>query len=306
MSPRTTVPDSIKRKTFADCCASGFVFDWNFHVACNYRCPYCYFDGHWEDLGKLNGIPGLEAVQEAWDRVFRDYGECYVPLNGGEPTAYPHFTELMAALGRRHRWNFNTNLSWDIPRWRRFAQNVDPSRGGVQFSYHPTQDADFDGFLRRAVFVKGLGLRGCNVCIVAYPPQLPDLRRYCLELKKAGLRARPQPMVGTFQGRRYPESYTPEERRLIDELGRETDSDLAADLGYAVGDQSPRGRPCHAGQFYCHINQSGDVYRCTQVPKRQEAKLGNLYEGFRLRADPQPCPMDFCPCGESRWLAEGP
>jgi len=282
------------------------VFDWNFHIACNYRCPYCFFNDHWKDLEKLNSLPALDVLQRAWGRIHEDLGECYVTFNGGEPTAVPRFAELMGALSRWHRWNFNTNLSWTIPQWQRFAERTDASRGSVQFSYHPTEDQDFAGFLRRALFVQGLGFRNCSVCVVAYPPQLAALRRFCAELKDGGLVARIQPMVGTFQGRRYPGAYTAGEKALIDELNQETRSVLTPEMGYAVGDQSPRGRPCHAGQFYCHINQSGDVYRCTQVPQRQEAKLGNLYEGFQLRADPQPCPMDFCPCGESRWLAEDP
>jgi MoaA/NifB/PqqE/SkfB family radical SAM enzyme len=274
------------------------------HIACNYRCPYCFFDGHWADLAKLNRPAALDELERAWGRIHERFGECYVTFNGGEPTAIPRFAELMGLLSRWHRWNFNTNLSWDVPQWRRFAERVDASRGSVQFSYHPTEEPDFAAFLSRALFVKGLGFRNCSVCIVAYPPQLGALPRFCRELKDRGLITRVQPMVGPFQDRRYPGGYSPEEKRLIDELNQVTRSALAADMGYAVGDQSPRGKPCHAGQFYCHINQSGDVYRCTQVPQRPEHRLGNLFAGFPLSAEPRPCPMDFCPCGESRWLVE--
>ncbi|MCX5796126.1 MAG: radical SAM protein [Elusimicrobia bacterium] len=301
---RITVPEEVKRKTLADC-ASGVVFDWNFHVACNYRCPYCIFHEDWKKLAGLNRLPALDGLQKAWGRIHEDLGECYVTFNGGEPTVYPQFAELMSALGRWHRWNFNTNLSWDIPPWESFAKQVDMARGSVQLSYHPTEDPDFAGFLRRALFVQGLGLRNCSVCIVAYPPHLKDLPRYCRELKSEGLITRVQPMVGSYEGRRYPAAYTAEERRLIDELNQETRSALSADLDYAMGDQSPRGRPCRSGQSYFHINQLGDVYRCTQVPQKPELRLGSLVEGFAASACPRPCPMDFCPCGESRWLVEG-
>ncbi|MDD5628963.1 MAG: hypothetical protein PHU21_07860, partial [Elusimicrobia bacterium] len=106
------------------------------------------------------------------------------------------------------------------------------------------------------------------------------------------------------QGRKYPEAYTAEEKRLIAELNRQTDSALAADLSYALGSQSPKDKPCRSGHTYFHINQLGDVYRCTQVPQKPEQRLGRLVEGFKAGAEPKPCPVDFCPCGESRWLVE--
>ncbi|MDD5628398.1 MAG: radical SAM protein, partial [Elusimicrobia bacterium] len=189
---RRLVPEEVKRKTLADC-ASGVVFDWSFHVACNYRCPYCIFHEDWQKLAGLNRLPSLDALKQAWERIYRDFGECYVTFNGGEPTVYPRFAELMAALGRRHRWNFNTNLSWDIPLWKSFAKDVDLSRGSVQLSYHPTEEPDFAGFLQRAAFIKTLGWRNCSACIVAYPPILADLRRYVEGLQGQGLITRVQP-----------------------------------------------------------------------------------------------------------------
>jgi MoaA/NifB/PqqE/SkfB family radical SAM enzyme len=297
------VPDAVKRAAGADC-ASGYVFDWTLHIACNYRCEYCYFDGNWSDLAGKNRIPPLEEAARAWEEVYERYGECYVLINGGEPTVYPRFSELMGSLGRRHRWSFNTNLWWGIPRWREFADRVDVGRGSVQFSYHPTQDADFDDFRRRAKFVNELGFRNCTFCVVAYPGFMERLRHYCLTLRDKRMTVRPQPFVGKYSGRDYPAAYSEQERALIRDLNGETESSLKSELSYAIGDWSPFGKPCRTGQYYAFIDQRGDVYRCTQSPQGPEDRLGNLYDGFELTPQATPCPLNFCKCGESKWLVE--
>lgn len=306
MSPRIVVPDSVKRATQSEC-ESGIVFDWNFHIACNYRCPYCYYDGHWESLGKLNRRLPVEKLLAKWEQVYESYGECYVLFNGGEPTVYPDFLPLMAGLSRRHRWNFNTNLWWDIPRWRTFAEAVDVTKGNVQFSFHPTEVDGFEPYLERAAFAKDLGFRNLSVCIVVYPPFVPELRRYVRGFMDLGLVVRVQPFAGKHEGRDYPFSYAPEERALIRELSGEAQSSLeGSQLDYAIGEFNPRGKPCRAGQFYCHINQQGDLYRCTQIGQVAGNKMGNFYDDSELRLDeqPRPCPLEFCRCGESKWLVE--
>ncbi|MCX5796303.1 MAG: radical SAM protein [Elusimicrobia bacterium] len=305
MSQFPPVAESIRRITNAKG-ASGYVFDWVISVACNYRCPYCYYEGHWDDLKKHNLAPPLETALATWKGIYEKYGECYILINGGEPTVYPRFMELMAALTRWHRWNFNTNLTWRLDRWRAFAEQIEPSRGNIQFSFHPSEEKDIDAFIERALAVRRLGFDNCDVTIIAYPPHLRDLKRFCGKFKAAGIKVSSQPFVGTWHGKNYPHDYTEEESALIRILSEENDSSLRSELDHAIGSASPLGKLCRSGQYSCHINQMGEVYRCTQIDQSpgSRERLGHFYRGFELRPGPTPCPKAFCQCGESRWLVE--
>jgi MoaA/NifB/PqqE/SkfB family radical SAM enzyme len=297
------VPEHIKRATRASC-ASGYFFDWNIYIACNYRCPYCYFEGHWDELKALNRVPPFETIVAAWKRVYDAYGESFIAINGGEPTVYPKFMELMIALSRWHQWTFNTNLWWDLARWRSFAGRIDTAKGRIQISCHPTEIGDFEAFADKAAAVGRLGFAHCQICIVVYPAYMDELRGYCDRLKRTGLTVRLQPFAGEHLGKTYPHAYTPEEKALIRELSLETDSSLLSEMAHAIGDSNPLGKPCRSGQYYCHINQQGDVHRCTQVDQRLGDKIGNFFDGFEFLPEPTPCPMSFCRCGESQWLVE--
>jgi MoaA/NifB/PqqE/SkfB family radical SAM enzyme len=305
MSRFPPIAESIKRAANAKC-ASGYAFDWVMYVACNYRCSYCYFDGQWDELKKGNVTPPLETLLATWQSIYETYGECYILINGGEPTVYPRFLEVMAGITRWHRWNFNTNLWWKAERWRSFAGQIDPSRGGVQFSFHPTEERDIDAFIERALEVRRLGFDGGDVTIVTYPPFLNELAGFCGRFKAAGLHVRLQPFVGTFAGKEYPHAYTKEEQALIRELSEKNESSLLSDFDHAIGTSSPLGKLCRSGQYYCHINQKGEVYRCTRIDQSPGSGelMGGLYTGFELRRDPTPCPKNFCSCGESKWLVE--
>ena len=278
-----------------------YVFNWTFYIACNYRCEYCFFDGNWEALQKLNRVPDLEIITRSWEDVYNRYGQGLIQISGGEPTVYPRFGELMAELSRWHDWTFNTNLWWDAKRWENFSRRDVAARGIVQFSYHPTQEPDFEGFLEKAAFVNGLGFRKCYVCIVAYPPFIEKLPYYCERIREKGLDSRVQPLSGIFRGLSYPGGYSSEEKQSIRDLNQEGNSNLSSDLEYATAEKNPFGKPCRSGQYYCNIDQKGDITRCTQV---NTEILGNLYEGFQLNQGPTPCPLTFCRCGESRWLVD--
>ena len=73
-------------------------FSWDLHFVCNYRCPYCWFDGKWGDLSKFNLYPSLADVLKAWGRIHDRYGAAHIHLLGGEPLVYPRFPELIRAF----------------------------------------------------------------------------------------------------------------------------------------------------------------------------------------------------------------
>jgi molybdenum cofactor biosynthesis enzyme MoaA len=70
-------------------------FTWEIHWDCNYRCPYCWYHGQWEQLKPRNVYPDFEKTLSVWKRIYDMYGECNLEIVGGEPSIYPNFGRLI-------------------------------------------------------------------------------------------------------------------------------------------------------------------------------------------------------------------
>jgi hypothetical protein len=96
---------------------------------------------------------------------------------------------------------------------------------------------------------------------------------------------------GTYQNRRYPESYTEEERGLIRPFLGDIDR-----IVYHLNADSPKGKLCNAGHKYAVVQADGNVVRCGQLADKF---IGNIMdENFRLFEKPLPCEAESCPCNE--------
>lgn len=254
---------------------------WNMHWLCNYRCPYCFFEGHWEEYGGRAVRKSTQDWLAAWERLARRYGRAAVTITGGEPFIFPDILALLEGLSRMH-WpvNVTTNTSVLLDE---FIRSADPARISVSTSFHPDYH-ELGTFLARLKRLRGAGFLGCNN-FVAYPPRLPMLRS-CVEAFAAiGESLKIVPFIGTFEGGRYPEAYTPEQRRL---------------LGMADGwvdDKRRKGRPCLAGHRCALLLPDGKVARCGQIGDRHI--IGDFFSPeFSLLEAPAPCDEELCPCDE--------
>jgi MoaA/NifB/PqqE/SkfB family radical SAM enzyme len=160
--------------------------------------------------------------------------------------------------------------------------------------FYPTFHPHFVGigeFLDKAVFLKQAGYR-VVARMVAYPPLFAELPGYQRRFEEAGIVVRFNAFFGEYNGRLYPEAYSPEER---DWLRRQT---MIAEKPYQINlaQESPRGRLCETGSRYFRVYPNGDVYRCAPVVAAN-AVLGNIKDpGFELKAGATPCPADRCFC----------
>ncbi len=280
-------------------------FDWTLHIACNYRCAYCFFDGRWEDLNKHNVYPPLDAPLSFWKFVYERYGPSHIILSGGEPTIYPRFIELAHGLTSWHTLKFPSNISMPSAWWQNMARSVDLQRVEIQASFHPSQ-IELAPFIEKVRWMASIGYN-LYIVIVAYPPHIPSLESWCNEIRASGLSVYVQPFHGVYQLHEYPHGYSHEERETIYNANRPGRGHNSVDdyrnmLDVAIGNQSPKGKPCTAGQLYCHISQSGDIYRCNMA-MGLETRIGNIRDNFALYDQPLPCPSGHCLC-ESRWLLE--
>jgi MoaA/NifB/PqqE/SkfB family radical SAM enzyme len=217
----------------------------------------------------------------------QQYGRCYIVINGGEPFTYPGFSEIVLRISRLH-WpiNITTNTSTGL---EEFAALADPAKISISLSFHPEYH-DIEKFTGTMTRLRQKGFTGCNN-IVAYPPFLPRLAAQLKRFEEAGHPVKINPFIGGYQGRNYPESFSPEEKALI-----------GMDKGW--GERKRRKHlECGAGHNSALILPDGNVTRCGQAG--DGAIFANFFDpDFRLLEAPSPCAEEFCPCDEWKTLPD--
>lgn len=267
-------------------------FNWDLHYACNYRCPYCWFDGKWHQLVRQNKYPSIDEVLGAWRNIHEKYGSIFIELIGGEPFIYPHFTEIVKGLSRIHALGITTNLSVEV---NDFIKEIDSSKVKVYPTFHPLF-ADFDKFINRVLLLKDRGMAS-QINYLAYPPQVKLIGYYKDKFDKYGIPLSVMTFWGQYNGITYPGGYTRQERESIQPY-----------LGNRQGEKfqlvpkTVKGNLCHAGRRYAVIKADGTVLRCGGSHSHS---IGNLFSSdFKLLDNPLQCESEFCPCNEWAFLLE--
>ena len=265
-------------------------FTWDINRECNYRCSYCK---QAETGDSVYPHLGTVRLVEIWDDIFERYGSCHIHISGGEPFIYPNFMELIEQLVEIHTLEFSTNLSWDI---EPFFKNLSPERVQIGVSYHP-QFADFEIFFNKTKLFKKFGF---NVWVnyVAYPPHLEMLPRYKERIEAEGMKFSILPFNGEFDGRRYPENYTQEERKRLNIfIGSDEVNEKMLDWRTDRNKSEAKGKLCRMGQMYARIYPDGETKACCA---QDAINLGNFYRGtFKLLDEASVCESDDCPCWKS-------
>jgi len=261
-------------------------FTWDIHFRCNYRCPYCWFYHKGYDYARDERHFSTEEWVIMWKNIFEKYGPCYIEIASGEPFIYPNFVSLVREISKIHLLTITTNLSVDIDD---FVKQIDSSMVKIGVTFHPSF-ADFDKFIKKAQILKEHGFID-TVNYLAYPPQIKQLDYFKKKFKQNGLAIMVTTFWGEHNGIKYPEGYTQQEIRIIDnDIGKRNKEE------YQLKPKEVKGRLCHAGYKYALIKPCGSVVRCSQLSDRI---IGNFFqEDFRLLDKPEPCEADSCPCNE--------
>jgi MoaA/NifB/PqqE/SkfB family radical SAM enzyme len=267
-------------------------FNWDMHYTCNYRCPYCWFYGKWQQMAGQNKYPPLDKILKFWENIYNQYGCAHIELIGGEPLIYPNIVQLVKGLSVFHTIGITTNLSVEV---NDFVRQINASGVHVCGSFHPSF-ADFDKFIKRAVLLKENGF-GDGIFYVAYPPQIKLLPYYEKKFKQQGLSLSVLTFWGQYNGVSYPQGYTSEDKSVI-----------APYLGTREGEKfqlvpkDVKGRLCRAGQLYANIKADGTVYRCGGSNSQV---IGNFFQDdFKLLDKSLVCESETCPCNEWAGLIE--
>lgn len=264
----------------------GIYFTWDIHYKCNFRCPYCWFYKGWAEGSKRNIYLSPEEWMKHWSKIYDRYGEIHIEITGGEPFIYPNFIKLVKLLSSIHTVKITTNMSGDI---ETFVKEIDPRRVNLDLNFHPSF-ADIETCIKKALLLKEGGFKA-GVCYLAYPPQMKQMGISKKRFEEKGINFALAAFWGEYQGKRYPASYTQEEKDFIRPFLGDIDRII-----YHLKGESPKGRLCNAGYKYAVVQADGNVVRCGQIA---EKFIGNIIkEDFQLFKTPLPCEAEVCPCNE--------
>ncbi|MBU1125375.1 MAG: radical SAM protein, partial [Candidatus Omnitrophica bacterium] len=261
-------------------------FSWDIHYSCNFRCPYCWFYKDWASLAKRNLYLKPDEWVRHWRRVYDKYGEVRIEIVGGEPFIYPNFIELVKKISAFHRVKVTTNLSGDI---ERFVKEIDPARVTLDLNFH-VLFIDLETVLKKAHILNDAGFNA-GVCYLAYPPQMHKIKSLSERFARENIGFALAAFWGEYNGKKYPQSYTQQERDMMRPFLGDVDR-----IDFHLDGHSPKGKLCRAGQRYASIQADGKVVRCGPLGERA---IGNITDdNFALLDRPMPCESDFCPCNE--------
>ncbi|MDD5130368.1 MAG: radical SAM protein [Candidatus Omnitrophica bacterium] len=290
---RIKVSENNDSAEACDCGGSGQVsaaaqinFTWDSHYKCNFRCPYCWFYEGWVDGGKRNVYLPVEEWMRHWKRIYGLYGKCHIAITGGEPFLYPNFIPLVKQLSQIHSVKITTNMSGDI---ETFVREIDPQKVILDLNFHPLFST-LDTYIKKTQLLKKAGFKA-GVCYLAYPPQMKQINAVKSRFESAGINFALAAFWGEYEGRRYPDSYSQDDREMIRPFLGDIDR-----ITYHLTGQSPKGKLCNAGHKYAVIQADGKVIRCGPLADKI---IGSFFdEEFRLLDSPKPCEAETCPCNE--------
>ena len=278
--------------------------DWSLMTTCNFRCAYCFHSD--EKLGAKIDPP---APVEQLVKFFDDSGlRWHLHLTGGEPFHYPNFLDLCAQLTQRHMISVNSNV--DSPKVLEFVETINPDDVDfINCAVHLQQRTHRKRLPQFMEHVRALRTAGFDAYVtsVMYPEVFPLFLAHWDELAANGLMPWPKAFRGDYDGKRYPDAYTDEERALITDYSKRAEAFYHDQ--FSLRDDRPtidpvidrevflkgiprfRGRQCSAGHDLVRITGKGDIYRCGS-----KVRLGNIVTGEFERMPPlSVCNDRFCP-----------
>jgi MoaA/NifB/PqqE/SkfB family radical SAM enzyme len=297
-------------------------WNWDILFKCNYKCSYCEVIHKDSEFNFQSATP--EKWKAVWDRIFDLYWCTHIRFSGGEPTIYPKFLDFLGTLLEKHTADITTNLSFNIDE---FFDKVKPGGLSISASFHPEFGGDFKTFFEK---LKRLHFNGfpSTVSYVGYPPHLDKIAEYKQMLEAESMYFKIIPFIGKYKGKKYPDEYTPEERRLLEGFAKDSKDEHLNDMNsrwyewrverpdeVAAGPQNgphkftpedkaaqPKiekqpetlskiklGKPCRMGQMYAKIHPDLNVTRCCAGHHGTDSgKMGSILDDNFLLNDDAP------------------
>ena len=316
-------------------------FTWGMHYKCNYNCAYCYapkpqditFENNPNNVAKYEKT---EKIIDSWKYIYDKYGSSRIRLDGGEPSIYPNFFEIVKELSEIHRLQLNTNLSFDV---NKFCDVSNPETIRVDASLH-CEYTKLETFVNKLNFLKQKGYK-LTVSYVGYPDFLENIPLAKEEIESMNIPFFVHPYSGFYEERQYPQSYTEQDKKFIYDIDCQSKTELVwrqerksrykdkknVNIGtkwtkeeiekfqqkkqkrFEEQIEIGKYKICEMGHMYARIYPNGNTYRCCSSDGN--TYLGNLFDkSINLLERAEKCyDIDNCRCWrcmvpgeESRWL----
>jgi MoaA/NifB/PqqE/SkfB family radical SAM enzyme len=250
---------------------------WYINMRCNLDCSYCFFN-ILKKSAKIKSVDVKKIVKtlDETGKIFKIY-----LTGGGEPFLVRNIIEFCVEITKKHYFFINTNLTSN--KFKEFADVINPERViGIHASLH------IEELFKKKLIEKflenyyALGEKGFLIFsrVVAYPTLFEKADYYDSFFRDKGIYFDYEPYYGYFSGKKYPDSYTPEE--------------LAA-FRFANNCKNTfyqKDKICNAGYNAAIVTGNGNVYPCYNVYQN----LGNIYKKIKLSDQLIKCPAKSCSC----------
>lgn len=272
---------------------------WSVTENCNLQCEYCFSPRTNSAKAPVIKIDKLMATLDATGKTFK-----ITFTGGGEPFVVSNFVEASMRITEKHFLGVNTNLT--LPRVRKFAESIDPSRVDYVHASCHILELERTGLVSQ--FIEHFQLlteKGFVVYAseVAHPTLLPFVDQHREHFRSQGIELQYSPFIGYFDGRKYPESYSADERATffrspqppVRMFRRQDVRKEYARPELMIGNHDPgdvKNRACNAGFNACVVHGNGVVDRCFIINQQ----LGDVYSHFKFDDDMYICPVDYCGC----------
>ncbi len=263
------------------------------YPVCNFRCPYCVA-GHGNNTTERERWD--EEMFHKYDKIMDNLGKLDMRINVRPGVAGEFFLSeklmdgavRLAAAENVQSINLITNLSRPLTFYERFLSRTGTTKVALVASYHPTEVTDPDEWFEKAVWMNSA--LDFAVILVGYPPIIDQLEALKFKLNSLGLTVFVQGFIGSYQGRAYPQAYSPAHKEVLRKICYSRH-----DYEFFVEARKPG--LCYAGFNSFYVDMTGVVRPCG-VGGWPWPFMGNLLEEptVALCPAPHPCISSTCLC----------
>ncbi len=252
--------------------------NWLITDFCNFNCEYCIYGNRTPELHPVDIEKTIKSL-DSTGKIFK------LTISGGEPFMVPNFIPLVKELTQKHFVVIVTNLSSQkIPE---FFDVIDKDKVTICVSvhFHELEKKNlFDRFIKNYHY--GVD-RGFELLprIVGYPGYMDNLDKYLNILKDNHISYFFTSFSGVYNGKKYPQSYTPEEIQAFNL----SEKDLSFWESYH--------KPCPAGWNIMVSDSEGRLYPCYEFMFSPRNQSSNFFDSIVFPFDkPVLCPFETCGC----------
>jgi MoaA/NifB/PqqE/SkfB family radical SAM enzyme len=255
---------------------------------CNFNCQYCCLDKG--DKTRFANTPIKESlVSFVRDKIDTEM----VWFSGGEPFLVPNLIDIMSELtNNKINCGLNTNLTTN--RLEEMLKRCDINYISVNPAIHYREleaRRMQEKWVNNYNTLKNAGIRKLGLTCVAYPDiSTEELKGYTdFYESRCGFKIDHNAFLGQYQGKRYPDSYSPEEISRFN-LSEEK-------LNFLEDSYTCFGIDCVAGSDSIAISEDGTVYPCMDLQWTARMSMGHIEDpNFKIFDCAIKCPLTYCGC----------